>query len=149
MTNTLTPTCSVCGLRFENRPLLELHVREDHPQRGPTAEPGQGNPAGTPAPQPYPRHPANGHGRRPASSRTKAGTIMTGPRRPRRPRSGWAMTGLRRITGAFRHANAELLLASELMLRPAGRPQPPQPADPPAELNAHQAGTSGRTDRAA
>jgi hypothetical protein len=40
MTSTLTPTCSLCGLRFENRPLLDLHLREDHPQRGPAAEPG-------------------------------------------------------------------------------------------------------------
>lgn len=149
MTSTLTPTCSFCGLRFENRPLLELHLREDHPQRGPTPEPGQGNPIGAHASQPHLRSPASGHGRRPASSRTRAGTAITGPRRPRRPRIGWAMTGLRRIAGAFRHANAELLLASELMLRPAGRPQPPQPAGPPAELDAHQAGTSGRTDRAA
>lgn len=137
MTSTLTPTCSFCGLRFENRPLLELHLREDHPQRGP---------AGTPASQPHPRSPASGHGRHPANSRTKAGTTVTGPRRPL---IGWAMTGLRRITGAFRHANAELLLASELMLHPAGRPRPPQPADPPAEADAHQAGISERTDRAA
>ena len=30
MTSTLTPTCAFCGLRFDSRPLLELHVREDH-----------------------------------------------------------------------------------------------------------------------
>ena len=139
MTSTLIPTCSFCGLRFENRPLLELHLREDHPGRGP---------AGAPASQPHPQSPAGEDRRRPADSRTKAGTI-TGPRRPRRPLTGWAMTGLRRITGAFRHANAELLLASELTFHPAGRPRPPQPADPPVEADAHQAGTSGRTDRAA
>lgn len=34
MPGTLTPTCSVCGLRFASRPLLELHVREDHGQDG-------------------------------------------------------------------------------------------------------------------
>jgi len=25
--------CPLCGLRFANRPLLELHIREDHPGR--------------------------------------------------------------------------------------------------------------------
>lgn len=27
MTSTLTLTCTFCGLRFDSRPLLELHVR--------------------------------------------------------------------------------------------------------------------------
>jgi hypothetical protein len=26
-------TCPLCGLRFANSPLLELHIREDHPRR--------------------------------------------------------------------------------------------------------------------
>ena len=30
MPTTLTPTCPLCGLRYADRPLLELHVREDH-----------------------------------------------------------------------------------------------------------------------
>jgi hypothetical protein len=30
MPTTLTGTCPLCGLRFGNRPLLELHIREDH-----------------------------------------------------------------------------------------------------------------------
>jgi hypothetical protein len=41
------------------------------------------------------------------------------------------VTGLRRVIGAFRHANAELLLASEAMMRPVGASQPRQPAVPP------------------
>jgi hypothetical protein len=126
MPNTLIPTCSFCGLRFENRPLLELHLREDHPPHRPAAEPGP-----------------------PVDSGTKAGTIVTSPRRPRPPHPGWAMTELRRVTGAVRRANAELLLASELMLRPGGQPRPPQPADPHAEAGAHQPSASMRTDRAA
>jgi len=28
------PTCPLCGLRFGSRPLLDLHIREDHRQRG-------------------------------------------------------------------------------------------------------------------
>jgi hypothetical protein len=147
MTSTLTPACSLCGLRFENGPLLELHLREDHPQRGPTVEPGEGNPAGAPAL--HPRSAASGHVRRPANSHAKAGTSIIGPGRPRRGRTGWATTGLRRIIGAFRHANAELLFAAELMLHPPGPPRPRRPSSPPAELDAHQAALSGRADRAA
>ena len=146
MSSTLTPTCSFCGLRFANRPLLGLHVREDHLEHGSSAESGHGMPADAPAPRPDPRSPANGHPGRATDSSTKARTTMTVPRPPH---TGWARTGLRRVTGAFRRANAEFRLASEIMLRPAGVPRPRQPADPPAEPDAHQAATSGRTDRAA
>jgi PPOX class probable F420-dependent enzyme len=43
----------MCGLRFENSPLLELHVREDHPRHGTSAEPRPGNLAGVPSPRPH------------------------------------------------------------------------------------------------
>ena len=33
MTVTLNPTCPLCGLRYASRPMLELHIREDHRQR--------------------------------------------------------------------------------------------------------------------
>ena len=33
MTGISVTTCPLCGLRFSNRPLLELHLREDHPRR--------------------------------------------------------------------------------------------------------------------
>lgn len=33
MLSTLNPACPLCGLRFENKPLLDLHIREDHRQR--------------------------------------------------------------------------------------------------------------------
>lgn len=29
----LIATCPLCGLRYANRPLLELHIREDHRPR--------------------------------------------------------------------------------------------------------------------
>lgn len=143
MTSTLTPTCPVCGLRFENRPILELHIREDHPQHSASAEPGHALPAAAPASQPPPRGP---RGERAAASRTKTEATVTCPRRPR---LGRARAGLRRVIGTFRHANAELMLASELMLRPVGPPRPRQPADPPAERDGHQAAADERTDRAA
>jgi hypothetical protein len=34
MTGTPNPACPLCGLRFGSRPLLDLHIREDHRQRG-------------------------------------------------------------------------------------------------------------------
>jgi hypothetical protein len=40
MTITQIATCPLCGLRFSNRPLLELHLREDHPRR-PREQPEQ------------------------------------------------------------------------------------------------------------
>ena len=33
MLSTLNPACPLCGLRFENKPLLDLHIRDDHRQR--------------------------------------------------------------------------------------------------------------------
>jgi len=45
--------CPLCGLRYADRPLLELHIREDHAQREDTAA----APA-APAPDPAPAPPA-------------------------------------------------------------------------------------------
>ena len=148
MTSTLTPTCSFCGLRFENRPLLELHVREDHPQRGSPAESRQSSPAGAPASPPAPRSPASGHSQPASTPRASAETAGTGSPRPRRPHTGRVMTGMHRMIRAFRHTNAQLLLASEVMLHPAGPPRPrPQSADPPDGLDARHAATGRRADR--
>jgi hypothetical protein len=58
------------------------------------------------------------------------------------------MTGMHRMIRAFRHTNAQLLLASELMLRPAGPPRPwQQSADPPDGPDARHAATGRRADR--
>ena len=32
MTSTLNPACPLCGLRYASKPLLALHIREDHPR---------------------------------------------------------------------------------------------------------------------
>jgi hypothetical protein len=37
-TSSIT-VCTLCGLRFANRPLLEWHVREDHQRRPEPKEP--------------------------------------------------------------------------------------------------------------
>ena len=43
---TLVRTCPLCGLRYSNQPLLELHIREDHPQRERRPAPDDGDSAG-------------------------------------------------------------------------------------------------------
>lgn len=146
MTSTLTPTCSLCGLRFENRPLLDLHLREDHPQRGPTTEPGRGVPAGATAPAGTLDDQPAAAGR--SADSAKAEAASPGTAWPR-PRAGWIITRLRRMAGAFRRANAELMLAWELLARPAGRPRPTPPATPPAGADGHRPVARGRMGRAA
>ena len=44
MPTTLNPACPLCGLRFGNRPLLDLHIREDDRQRVPGAQNGYRDP---------------------------------------------------------------------------------------------------------
>lgn len=131
MPGTLTPTCSFCGLRFASRPLLELHVREDHLQRDHCPEPDRGNAARARASQPRTDAPAPTHGQ---SSRPPRITRNPTLRR-RRLRLGWAMTAARAVIRIIRRINAELLPASEAMFRPVGAPQPrsraEMPADPP------------------
>ena len=52
MSATLIRTCPLCGLRFDNLPILELHIREDHrrqerrPARDDGEPAGEGGPAG-------------------------------------------------------------------------------------------------------
>ena len=50
-------TCPLCGLRYPARPLLDLHIREDHAQRDASpdakpAAPAAESPAQDPAPPP-------------------------------------------------------------------------------------------------
>ena len=53
--------CPLCGLRYADRPLLELHIREDHRQREDTAAaptapvPARPDPAPAPPAAPPPR----------------------------------------------------------------------------------------------
>jgi hypothetical protein len=42
MPTTLNPTCPLCGLRYTDRPLLDLHIREDHRRRDDRPEPDPG-----------------------------------------------------------------------------------------------------------
>lgn len=57
MTSTLNPACPLCGLRYASKPLLELHIREDHRPR--RARPGRpGDAGGTRASSPPPGRPS-------------------------------------------------------------------------------------------
>ena len=55
-------TCPLCGLRYADRPLLDLHIREDHAQRDdkpaapppPRTPPPAVPPSGAPAPPKVP-----------------------------------------------------------------------------------------------
>jgi hypothetical protein len=50
MSATLIRTCPLCGLRFDNLPILELHIREDHRGRKRQPTPEDGDPAATDGP---------------------------------------------------------------------------------------------------
>jgi hypothetical protein len=119
---TLNPACPLFGLRFGNKPLLELHIRQDHRQRVPGAQNGHRDRGSTRAAVPRHDSPADGHDLAFTPSRTtKEATAMTG-RRP--PRGGRAMTALRRARCALRNVNDEPPRASEAVICPARAPQP-------------------------
>jgi NaMN:DMB phosphoribosyltransferase len=116
MTSTLTPACPLCGLRYESKPLLELHVREDHRQRR-RAQPGRRDRAGTGASPPSgsPSH-RSGRDSRPSGT-VKEVTAMTADR------AGSVMTAARQVIRALRHADAELLRVGEAIIRSARAPR--------------------------
>jgi hypothetical protein len=150
MPGTLTPACSFCGLRFAGRPLLELHIREDHLQRDRHGEPDRGDAAGAWVSQPRAGAPAPAHGQSSRSPRAAKEVItMTATPRRRRLRAGWAMTAARAVIRMIRHVHAGTLLASEAMCRPVGVAQPRSRAEMPAGPPEHAGTVSGRARRAA
>jgi hypothetical protein len=131
MTGTLTPTCPLCGLRYENRPLLELHVREDH------HESRHDEPGG----------PSRSYGLASGSSGTMREVTATTAARSARP--GQAMTAPRRAIRALRYVNDELMRASEAIIRSARVPRPRPQASVPADAEAHPGSAAERANRAA
>jgi hypothetical protein len=131
MTGTLTPTCPLCGLRYESRPLLELHIREDHRQSR-HDEPG-------------------GTSRRHDLAYRSSGTTkeVTAPTAARSARPGQAMTAPRRAIHALRYVNDELMRASEAIIRSARAPRPRPQASVPADAEAHPGSAAERASRAA
>lgn len=150
MPSMLAPACSLCGLRFANRPLLELHIREDHLERNRPAELEHDDSGGAQASQPGAGEPSRGQNQAARLPRTTNEVIaMTVTRRPRRQRPGWTMTTLRRAIRALRYVNEELVRASEAMIRSARAPQPRPRPDAPAGKDARPASVTERADRAA
>lgn len=121
MPRTLTQTCALCGLRYANSALLELHIREDHVQQNQRAAPARGDAAGSMASQARAgtsRSSAPDAGL-PRPVNMAAGTATT---RPRRRLRGSAVAALRhtarfarRAVQAVRYVNQELLRASEAL----------------------------------
>jgi hypothetical protein len=117
MTSTLNPACPLCGLRYEGRPLLELHIREDHLRQ--TGRRGSG---GTGAPAPAEGSPSRIHD--PVSGPSCTTKEVTARTATRHPRSGQLMTVLRKVIRTLRDLHDELVRASQAMLRPPGAPRP-------------------------
>src|SRR5215831_16457197 len=90
MPSTLNPACPLCGLRYANRPLLELHIREDHPRRD-----------------------------RPPSQATNETTTTTAAPPPRQPGPGGEKNALRRAIGRLKTLNDDFLRVPGSVFRPA------------------------------
>jgi hypothetical protein len=146
MTSTLNPTCPLCGLRYASKPLLELHIREDHRPRH-RAQPGRLDADGTQASSSATGSPSRRTGLAFRPSRTvREVTAMTATRRPR---TGQVMTAPRRVLCALQHVNDELTRASEAMIRSARAPQPRPRIQAPADTQTHRSTATDRADRAA
>ena len=115
MTGTPNPACPLCGLRFASRPLLELHIREDHRQRD------RRDPYGTQTPPPSAANHTDTTWHPTPPRTTKEMTAMTATHRPW---PGRMMTGPRRVIHALRYVDDELMRASEAIIRSARAPQP-------------------------
>jgi hypothetical protein len=124
MSSMLTTTCPLCGLRFPGRPLLDLHMRDDHRERNRPAEPSHDGSGDTGPPGDGTGGPSAGDaGLAPGEAgvvHEEAAAMTT----RQRPRSGRAMTALRRAIG---------------ILRPPAR----------ADRDAQPASPAGRADRSA
>jgi hypothetical protein len=100
MSSTLTTTCPFCGLHFSGRPLLDLHMREDHLERNRPAEPEHDDSGGTGTPGDGAGGPSRGDGLESGQARIahEEAIAMT---TKQRPRSGRAMAALRRVIGSL------------------------------------------------
>jgi hypothetical protein len=138
MTATLHPACPLCGLRFGSRPLLELHIREDHRQR----DPGD-------IQIPVPRSGSASDRYDAASTPVGATKEVTAMTAAHRPRPGSVTPGPRRVLAALRYANDELTRAFEAIIRSARAPRP-RPRTQATETRPQaQATADGSRDNAA
>jgi hypothetical protein len=142
----LNPTCPLCGLRYASKPLLELHIREDHrPRRH--AQSDRLDADGTRTPSSAAGNPSHRSGLESRPFRTvKEVTAMTAARRPR---PGQAMAVVRRVLRALRHANDELMRASEATIRSARAAQSRPHIQALAARQARPDAAADHADRAA
>jgi hypothetical protein len=120
MPATPSLTCSLCGLRFANGSVLELHIRQDHVHKEPRAASGRSGAGdsgtGQPRPEAPPAEPPSpsgeGHDREAAgTANPKAST------RSRRYSLTSAARASRRAIRVLRQLNSEVLSASEAIFR--------------------------------
>jgi len=108
MPNTLNPACPLCGLRFENQPIMDLHMREDHRRRASRESNDDGDPGITRSPTTGADNLADTNKPKPAAapSRTSAtataATAATAEPAERRGRARRAKTALRRTLRILR-----------------------------------------------
>ncbi len=146
MTSTPTPACPLCGLRYASKPLLDLHIREDHRPRR-RAQPRLLGVDGTQTSSPPAGRPSRRSGL--ASRPSRAVKEVTAMTAARRPRPGQVMAVVRRVLRALRHANDELARASEANIRTARAPQSRPRTQAPAARQARPDAAADRADRAA
>jgi hypothetical protein len=101
MTSTLNPACPLCGLRFASKPLLELHIRDDHRPR---------------------RREQPGHGE---ASTVKEVTDMTAARQPRPGQVMTVLRALRHVNDELTLASEAIIRSARA---PQSRPQVRTPA---------------------
>lgn len=103
MPNTLNPACPLCGLRFENQPIMELHIREDHRRRASRESNDDGDPGITRSPTTGADNLADANEPAAAPSRTSTATATaTAEPAGRRGRVRRAKTALRRTLRILR-----------------------------------------------
>lgn len=104
MPNTLNPACPLCGLRFENQPIMDLHMREDHRRRASRESNDDGDPGITRSPTTGADNLADANEPAAAPSRTSATATAAATAEPaeRRGRARRAKTALRRTLRILR-----------------------------------------------
>jgi hypothetical protein len=147
MTSTLNPACPLCGLRYASKPMLALHIREDHRSRRRT-QPGRPDAAGgTRVSSPPAGRPSLRTG--PAAEPSRTAEEVTAMTATRSPRPGQVSAVPRRVLRALRLVNDELTRASEAIIGSARAPQPRPRIHAPAARDIHPGTAADRADRAA
>ena len=120
MPSTLIPACPLCGLRFSNRALLDLHLREDHLERNRPAEPDRDDSDDAGASRLRAGGPSGSSGLASGQPRT-TDEVVPVTAATLRPRSRWAMTVAHRAVRVPRYVSEELARGSKAIIRSARR----------------------------